>query len=314
MKSYLETGREVAEALASGKPVVALESTIISHGMPWPANVETALRVEEAVRAKGAVPATIAVIEGVLKAGLERSEIERLGKAGLSVIKASRRDLPRLVAFGLDGATTVAATMIIAAKAGIRVFATGGIGGVHRGAETSWDVSADLEELAHTQVAVVCAGAKAILDLEKTLEFLETRGVPVIGYGTDELPAFYSARSGLKLEEREDEPIGIARRMVATWGLGFPSGLVVANPVPASMSMNPDIIEAAIGDALKAAGAARIKGKEVTPFLLAKIKELTSGESLESNIALVLNNAALAARIAVEYARLMRGEPQSAVC
>ena len=200
MISSLEIGTEAAAALAAGRPVVALESTIISHGMPWPQNVETALRVEAAVREAGAVPATIAVIGGRLKAGLDQRDIEKLGKAGYAVIKASRRDLPRLVAGGLDGATTVAATMIIAAMAGIRVFATGGIGGVHRGAETSWDVSADLEELAHTQVAVVCAGAKAILDLEKTLEFLETRGVPVIGFGTDELPAFYTARSGIRLE------------------------------------------------------------------------------------------------------------------
>ena len=311
MNSYLEVGVEVAAALAAGRPVVALESTIISHGMPWPQNVETALKVEAMVRQAGAVPATIAVLGGRLKAGLTKPEIEILGKAGLSVIKASRRDLPRLVSCGLDGATTVAATMIIASMAGIRVFATGGIGGVHRGAETSWDVSADLEELAHTQVAVVCAGAKAILDLPKTLEFLETRGVPVIGYRTDELPAFYSARSGLRLEEREEEPVGIARRMVATWGLGFPSGLVVANPVPESMSMDPAVIAAAVDDALRAAAEAQVKGKEVTPFLLARIKELTGGESLESNIALVLNNAGLAARIAVEYAALARGTPAS---
>ena len=304
MNPYLEIGREVAEALAKGRPVVALESTIISHGMPWPQNVETALKVEAIVRENGAVPATVAVIGGKLKAGLDRAEVERLGKGGQEVIKASRRDLPRLVACGLDGATTVAATMLIASMAGIRVFATGGIGGVHRGAETSWDVSADLEELHHTPVAVVCAGAKAILDLPKTLEFLETRGVAVIGYGIDELPAFYTARSGLKLEERVDSPADIARRMKATWELGFQSGLVIANPIPASMSMEPAIIESAIEDALRAAASARIKGKEVTPFLLGKIKELTNGESLESNIALVLNNAILAAKIAVEFAKL----------
>jgi pseudouridine-5'-phosphate glycosidase len=200
MNPYLDLSPEVAEALAAGKPVVALESTIISHGMPYPRNVETALRVETAVREAGALPATIAVVEGRLKAGLDRAQIERLGKAGSAVLKASRRDLPKLAAEGGDGATTVAATMIVAAMAGIRVFATGGIGGVHRGAERSWDVSADLEELARSEVAVVCAGAKAILDLPKTLEYLETKGVPVIGYRTNELPAFYTSRSGLRLE------------------------------------------------------------------------------------------------------------------
>lgn len=300
----LEIGDEVRAALASGQPLVALESTIISHGMPWPENVETALRVEAAVRDAGAIPATVAIIGGRLVAGLDRRGIERIGKAGASVSKASRRDLPRLVASGADGATTVAATMIVAAMAGISVFATGGIGGVHRGAESSWDVSADLEELGRTPVCVVCAGAKAILDLPKTLEYLETRGVPVIGYRTDELPAFYSARSGIALVERADEPRDIALRMKASRELGFSSGMVVANPVPESMSMEREAMEREIEKALQAADDARVRGRDVTPFLLAKMKELTSGESLETNIALVLNNASLAAQIALAFSGL----------
>lgn len=303
MNEYLDLSSEVAEALGRGGSVVALESTIISHGMPYPRNVETALRVEAEVREAGAVPATVAVIGGRLKAGLEGAQIEALGRAGSAVAKASRRDLPRLVASGGDGATTVAATMIVAAMAGIRIFATGGIGGVHRGAERSWDVSADLEELARSEVAVVCAGAKSILDLPKTLEYLETKGVPVIGFGTDEFPAFYTSRSGLRLEERADSPGQVARLLKAKWGLGLGGGAVVANPVPAAYSMDEAVIGAAIEAALDAMNEAGVKGKEVTPFLLAKVKELTEGESLESNIALVLNNAALAARIALEYAK-----------
>jgi pseudouridylate synthase len=303
VNEYLDLSSEVAEALGRGGSVVALESTIISHGMPYPRNVETALRVEAEVREAGAVPATVAVIGGRLKAGLEGAQIEALGRAGSAVAKASRRDLPRLVASGGDGATTVAATMIVAAMAGIRIFATGGIGGVHRGAERSWDVSADLEELARSEVAVVCAGAKSILDLPKTLEYLETKGVPVIGFGTDEFPAFYTSRSGLRLEERADSPGQVARLLKAKWGLGLGGGAVVANPVPAAYSMDEAVIGAAIEAALDAMNEAGVKGKEVTPFLLAKVKELTEGESLESNIALVLNNAALAARIALEYAK-----------
>ena len=304
MTEYLDLSSEVAEALSTGRPVVALESTIISHGMPFPRNVETALRVEQAVRSLGAVPATIAVLAGRLKAGLSRAQIETLGERGGAVDKASRRDLPRLVASKMDGATTVAATMIVAAMAGVRVFATGGIGGVHRGAERSWDVSADLEELARSEVAVVCAGAKSILDLPKTLEYLETKGVPVIGYGTSEFPAFYTSRSGLSLVERADSPAEVAALMAAKWGLGLGGGLVVANPVPEAYSMDASEIGEAIEEALKAALEAGVKGKEVTPFLLAKVKELTKGESLESNIALVLNNAGLAARVAIEYSRL----------
>ncbi len=310
MNEYLDLSDEVTEALRGGRPVVALESTIISHGMPYPRNVETALRVEAAVRGAGAVPATIAVLGGRLKAGLDSGQIEALGRpragaeGGSGVAKVSRRDLPRVVASGGDGATTVAATMIVAAMAGARIFATGGIGGVHRGAERSWDVSADLEELARTGVAVVCAGAKSILDLPKTLEYLETKGVPVIGYGTDEFPAFYTSRSGLRLEERADSPAQVALLLAAKWGLGLGGGVVIANPVPDAHSMDAAAIGAAIETALAAAGKAGIKGKDVTPFLLAKVKELTEGESLESNIALVLNNAVLAARIAVEYSKL----------
>jgi pseudouridine-5'-phosphate glycosidase len=304
VNEYLDLSPEVAEALNRGGPVVALESTIISHGMPYPRNVETALRVEAAVRDAGAVPATVAVLGGRLKAGLAADQIEALGRAGAGVAKVSRRDLPRVVAAGGDGATTVAATMIVAAIAGVRIFATGGIGGVHRGAERSWDVSADLEELGRTEVAVVCAGAKSILDLPKTLEYLETKGVPVIGFGTDEFPAFYTSRSGLRLEERADSPAQVARVLAAKWGLGLGGGVVVANPVPAAHSMDAAAIGAAIVTALDAAAKAGVKGKDVTPFLLAKVKELTGGESLESNIALVLNNADLAARIAVEYSKL----------
>ena len=306
MNDYLDLSPEVAEAISRGGPVVALESTIISHGMPYPRNVETALLVEAAVRAAGAVPATVAVLGGRLKAGLSADQIEALGRAGAGVAKASRRDLPRIVAAGADGATTVAATMVVAALAGVRVFATGGIGGVHRGAERSWDVSADLEELGRTEVAVVCAGAKSILDLPKTLEYLETKGVPVIGFCTDEFPAFYTSRSGLHLEDRADNPAQVARILAAKWGLGLGGGVVVANPVPERHSMDSAAIGAAIETALEAAAKAGVKGKDVTPFLLAKVKELTGGESLEANIALVLNNADLAARIAVEYSRLRR--------
>jgi pseudouridine-5'-phosphate glycosidase len=239
MNQFCELSPEVASALAAGKPVVALESTIISHGMPYPRNLETALRVEAVVRESGATPATIAVIGGKLKAGLSREEIEILARGGRDIIKVSRRDLPRLVAGGLTGATTVAATMIIAELAGIRIFATGGIGGVHRGAESSWDISADLEELGRTSVAVVCAGAKAILDLPKTLEYLETKGVPVVGYRTSELPAFYTSRSGLMLEERVDSPEEAAGLLAAKWGMGLSGGVIFANPIPEAFSMEP---------------------------------------------------------------------------
>ena len=303
MNKYLDIAAPVAEALREGKPVVALESTIISHGMPYPKNVETALRVEECVRENGAVPATIAVIGGRLKAGLSREEIEYLGKTGRGVAKASRRDLPALVARGADGATTVATTMIIAHMAGIRIFATGGIGGVHRGAETTMDISADLEELAQTPVMVVCAGAKAILDLGLTLEYLETKGVPVIGYGTDELPAFYTRESGFGVDYRADSPAELASFFAAQRALDYRGGMLVTNPIPAQYAMDKAVIDAAIEQALAEAAEQGIHGKETTPFLLAKVVEITGGESLESNIRLVLNNAALAAKTAAELAK-----------
>ena len=300
MNQYLDVAPEVAEALAAGKPVVALESTIISHGMPYPKNVETALLVEQTIRENGAVPATIAVIGGRLKAGLSKDEIEHLGKSGRAVAKASRRDLPVLVARGEDGATTVTTTMIIAHMAGIRIFATGGIGGVHRGAEVTMDISADLEELAQTPVMVVCAGAKSILDLGLTLEYLETKGVPVIGYGTEELPAFYTRKSGFGVDYRVDSPEELAAIFKAQRDLDYKGGMLVTNPIPEEYAMDKTIIDAAIEKALSEAKEQGIHGKETTPFLLAKVVELTGGDSLESNIKLVLNNAALAAAIAAE--------------
>ncbi len=298
MKGYLELSPAVKAALMSGEPVVALESTIISHGMPYPQSVETALRVEETVREAGAVPATIAVIGGKLKAGLTNDEIEYLGNKGPAVIKASRRDLPVLVARGADGATTVATTMIIAHLAGIRVFATGGIGGVHRGAETTMDISADLEELGRTPVMVVCAGAKAILDLGLTLEYLETKGVPVIGYGTEELPAFYTRKSGFKVDYRIDTPEELAAAFRAQQEMGLGGGMLVTNPIPEEYSMDPVRINAAIDQAIEDSRRLGIHGKETTPYLLARVKELTGGDSLASNIQLVLNNARLAAHTA----------------
>ncbi|MBO4340428.1 MAG: pseudouridine-5'-phosphate glycosidase [Bacteroidales bacterium] len=298
MNKYLDIAPEVARALSEGKPVVALESTIISHGMPYPQNVETALRVEAAIREEGAVPATIAIIGGRLKAGLSPEEIEYLGKKGREVAKASRRDLPVLVAQKADGATTVATTMMIASMAGIHVFATGGVGGVHRGAETTMDISADLEELARTPVMVICAGAKSILDLGLTLEYLETKGVPVIGYGTEELPAFYTRKSGFKVDYRLDTPEEVAAAFRAKLEMGLDGGMLVTNPIPEEYSMDPAVINAAISQALSEASEQGIHGKDTTPFLLSRIKDITGGESLESNIQLVLNNARLAARVA----------------
>ena len=300
---FLCVSPEVADAIATGRPVVALESTIISHGMPYPQNVETALRVEQTIRDNGAVPATIAIIGGKLKAGLSREEIEHLGRKGLEVTKASRRDLPVLIARGADGATTVATTMIIAAMAGIKVFATGGIGGVHRGAETTMDISADLEELAQTPVMVVCAGAKSILDLGLTLEYLETKGVPVIGFGTDELPAFYTRKSGFGVDYRIDTEQELAYVFNAKLKMGLKGGMLVTNPIPECYSMNPDYINKVIDEAVKEAETLGIHGKALTPFLLAKVAEKTDGESLASNIQLVLNNAALAARTATYLAK-----------
>jgi pseudouridine-5'-phosphate glycosidase len=300
----LDLHPEVATALAENRPVVALESTIISHGMPWPQNAETAHAVEAAVRAHGAVPATIAVLDGRLQAGLDAAQIERLARGGPQVAKLSRRDLALTVTRGGDGATTVAATMIIAALAGIRVFATGGIGGVHRGAETSFDISADLQELARTPVAVVCAGAKSILDLRLTLEYLETHGVPVLGYRTDELPAFFTRESGLQVDARLDTPQEVARVMRAQWALGLTGGLVVANPIPEAHALPPERVDQVIEQALADASTQGITGKAVTPFLLARVNALTGGNSLAGNIQLVLHNARLAAAIACAYAAL----------
>ena len=301
---FLSVAPEVEEAIRSGRPVVALESTIISHGMPYPQNVQTAFAVEREVRENGAVPATVAVLGGRLKAGLTPEEIEYLGKKGVTVAKASRRDLAVLAARGADGATTVAATMIIAAMAGIKIFATGGIGGVHRGAETTMDISADLEELARTPVAVICAGAKSILDLGLTLEYLETKGVPVIGYGTDELPAFYTRKSGFKVDYRVDTERELARVIACGERIGLGGGILVTNPIPEEYSMEEGYISSAIDKAVAESRLKGIKGKETTPFLLAKVKELTGGLSLEANIRLVLNNARLAARTACEYSAL----------
>lgn len=303
MNKYLDISPEVQQALAEGKPVVALESTIISHGMPYPKNVETALLVEKTIRDNGAVPATIAIIGGRLKAGLSPEEIEYLGKSGRKVAKVSRRDLAAIVARGADGATTVTTTMIIAHMAGIRVFATGGIGGVHRGAETTMDISADLEELANTPVMVVCAGAKSILDLGLTLEYLETKGVPVIGYGTDELPAFYTRRSGFGVDYRVDTPAQLAAMFKAQQELGMKGGMLVTNPIPEQYAMDKEVIDAAIDQAVRESREKGIHGKETTPFLLARVVELTGGDSLESNIQLVLNNAVVASRTASELCR-----------
>ena len=289
LNPYLDVAPEVAAAVAAGKPVVALESTIISHGMPYPQNVETALKVEQIIRDNGAVPATIAILGGRLKAGLTAEEIEYLGKKGQDVTKASRRDLAVLVSRKADGATTVTTTMMIAHMAGIQVFATGGIGGVHRGAETTMDISADLEELASTPVMVVCAGAKSILDL---------------GYGTKELPAFYTRKSGFEVDYRVDTPAELAAAFRASLDLGLRGGMLVTNPIPEEFAMDHEVINRAIDEAVAQANAQGIHGKATTPFLLAKVKELTGGDSLDSNIQLVFNNARLAAQTAAELCRL----------
>lgn len=303
LKKFLVISNEVKSAIEENKPVVALESTIISHGMPYPKNVETALEVEKIVRENGAIPATIAIINGVIKVGLSREEIELIGKEGLKVLKTSRRDLGYVVAKKLNGATTVAATMICADLAGIKIFATGGIGGVHRGAETTMDISADLEELANTNVAVVCAGCKSILDMGLTLEYLETKGVPVYGYNTNILPAFYTRESDFKISKIESQE-DIAKVLDAKWGLGINGGVVVANPIPEEYSMDRNIIDKTIEDAVNEANKLGIIGKDTTPFLLDKIQKLTEGKSLESNIKLVFNNAKLASEIANEFVKL----------
>lgn len=306
---FLDISPEIQQALSDGRPVVALESTIISHGMPYPQNVATALQVEAEVRAHGAVPATIAIIDGRLKAGLSAQQIEALGRRGREAIKVSRRDIPFVIAAEKMGATTVASTMIIAAMAGIRVFATGGIGGVHRNAQHSFDISADLQELAQTPVAVVCAGAKSILDLRLTLEYLETHGVPVVGYQTDTLPAFFTRDSEFAVDYRLDSPAELARVLHAKWRMGLKGGMVIANPIPDSFAMPRTLIDGAIEQALSEAQAQGIGGKESTPFLLARVCELTGGDSLAANIQLVLNNARLAAAVGSELEAL--GRPAS---
>ncbi len=304
MKNHLNIAPEVLAAIKNKKPVVALESTIISHGMPYPQNVETALKVEEEVRNNGAIPATIGIINGVMKAGLTIDEIEILGKQGQDVTKVSRRDLPMILTKKMNGATTVASTMIIAELAGIRIFATGGIGGVHRGADVTFDISADLQELKQTSVAVVCAGAKSILDIELTLEYLETHGVPVIGYKTNNFPAFFTRRSGFVVDYRVDTEGELAMMLKTKWSIPLHGGVVVANPVPHEFEADTRMIDKAIKKSLDRAHDQGIKGKAITPFLLAEIERRTEGLSLKTNIQLVLNNAGLAARVAHAYSLL----------
>lgn len=301
LEQYLDINPEVKAALAAGKPVVALESTIISHGMPYPQNVETAMKVEQIIRDNGAVPATISILKGRMKVGMTAEEIEYLGKAGQAVIKTSRRDIPFIVAKQADGATTVASTMILAQMAGVKVFATGGIGGVHRGAQQTFDISADLQELANTDVAVVCAGAKSILDIGLTLEYLETQGVPVVGYQTDTLPAFYTRESEFGVDYQLDTPAQVAAAMKAKWEMGLKGGVVVTNPIPEEFALDREMIDQVIADAVAEMAEKGISGKASTPFLLAKVAEKTVGKSLAANIELVFNNAQLAAKIAVEY-------------
>ncbi|CEH35970.1 pseudouridine-5'-phosphate glycosidase [Romboutsia lituseburensis] len=301
LEKYLQVHPEVKKAIEAGEPVVALESTIISHGMPYPKNVEMAKNVSKIIRENGAIPATIAIIDGVLKVGLTEEEIEFLGTSK-DVVKASRRDLPFIISKKLNGATTVATTMILADLAGVKVFATGGIGGVHRGAQETFDISADLQELANTDVAVICAGAKSILDIGLTLEYLETNGVPVIGFGTDEFPAFYTRKSGFGVDYRVDSPMEVATALKAKWDLNLKGGMVIGNPIPNEFEMDYDTITNAIETALKEAEENNIAGKKVTPFLLDKVKTITAGKSLESNIELVYNNAKIAAQIAKDLA------------
>ncbi|MFK8102677.1 MAG: pseudouridine-5'-phosphate glycosidase [Saprospiraceae bacterium] len=306
LAQYLDISPTVQEALKTGKPVVALESTIIAHGMPYPQNKTTAIEVENIIRSHGAVPASIAIINGKLKAGLSTEEIDLLAKSGSLVPKASRRDIPFLVAKKSHGATTVASTMIIANLAGIHFFATGGIGGVHRGATETMDISADLQELARTNVAVVSAGAKSILDLALTLEYLETQGVPVVGYQTKEFPAFYTRKSGLNVDYKVDQPLGIAQALRAKWDLGINGGVLIANPIPTAAQMEFEPINQAIELAIAEVERIGIKGKETTPFLLSKIEKLTKGASLKANIQLVFNNAKLAAQIAKAYSEMLQ--------
>lgn len=296
--NFLEINPIIKEALDNNKPVIALESTIISHGMPYPKNVDTALEVEKLVKEAGCVPATIGIIHGKLKIGLTSEEIEILGKEGLNVIKVSRRDIPYVVANKLNGATTVAGTMIASHLAGIKIFATGGIGGVHRGAQTTMDISADLDELSKTSVAVVCAGAKSILDLKLTLEYLETKGVPVLGYKTKELPAFFTSKSGFELDYKMNSAKEIADLLNTKWNLGLEGGVVIANPIPHEFEMDAKLIEDVIEKAVEKAESLGIHGKDTTPFLLDEIQKVTGGNSLEANIHLVFNNVKLACEIA----------------
>jgi pseudouridine-5'-phosphate glycosidase len=304
-KEYIDIKPEVLEALNNGEAVVALESTIISHGMPYPENIETALNVEKIIRSEGATPATIAILNGRIKVGLNEEELEYLAKSK-NVVKTSRRDLPFVISQKLDGGTTVAATMIIASLVGIKVFATGGIGGVHRNAYQTFDISADLQELASTNVAVVCAGPKSILDIGLTLEYLETHGVPVIGFKTDELPAFYSRKSGFKVDYRVNTVEELAKAIKTKWDLGLDGGLVIGNPIPKEYEIDYEVINEAIEEAVKEAEAIGVKGKEITPFLLSKIKDITKGKSLKANIQLVYNNVKVASQLAIELAKLYR--------
>ena len=302
MEQFLVYSDEVRAARAAGKPIVALESTIISHGMPYPQNVQTAREVEQIIRDGGATPATIALIDGKICVGLSDAQLEQLGNTE-GVLKVSRRDLPYVLSQKKLGATTVAATMICADLADIRVFVTGGIGGVHRGAQTSFDISADLQELAHTSVAVVCAGAKSILDLPLTLEYLETHGVPVVSVGQAQFPAFFTRESGLNADFQLDDAVALADFISTKWQLGLSGGVVVANPVPEAHAMPKAEIDAMTEQALREADEQGVCGKAVTPFLLARIKQLTEGRSLDTNIALVKNNAVLGAELAVELAK-----------
>lgn len=303
LTEYLDFSDEVMQGIKENKAIVALESTIISHGMPYPQNIETAKNVESIIRDLGAIPATIAIINGRIKIGLNEKDLEFMGKEK-NILKASRRDLPVILSKKLNAATTVASTMICANLAGIKVFVTGGTGGVHRGGENTFDISADLQELAKTNVAVVSAGAKSILDLNLTMEYLETFGVPVIGFGTDELPAFYSRKSGIKVNYRLDTPKEVAEMLKVKWDLGLEGGVIIANPIPEEYSMDPKLINKAIEDALDEADEKGISGKEVTPFLLSKIKDITEGKSLKSNIQLVYNNAKVGAKIALELHKI----------
>ncbi|MBR1710817.1 MAG: pseudouridine-5'-phosphate glycosidase [Clostridia bacterium] len=303
LSQFMDITPEIKEAVAAGKPVVALESTILSHGMPYPENLGFAEEIEKIIRSLGAIPATMAVIDGRLKAGLTRAELERMCEAK-GVLKVSRRDLPIVVAEKLTGATTVATTMILAEMAGIHVFATGGIGGVHRDGENTMDISADLQELAHTNVAVVCAGAKMILDIGRTLEYLETMGVPVLGLGTEDFPAFYCRKSGFGVDYNARTPLEVAKIAKAKWDMGLNGGLLIGNPVPEEYAMDFDAMTAVIEKVLKDANEAGVKGKNITPFMLAHIVEETGGDSLKTNIQLAFNNARAAAQIAVELTRL----------